>query len=44
MLYELPDDLLLGCVDRSMRICVHLASTNKILRGTLQLAARRQTG
>ena len=39
MLYELPDDLLLGCVDGSMRICVKLASTNKILCDTLQLAA-----
>jgi len=39
MLYELPNDLLLGCVDRSLRICVKLASTNKNLRSTLQFAA-----
>lgn len=39
MLYALPDDLLLLCVDGSLLCAVKLARTNKVLRAKLQDAS-----
>ena len=40
-LHELPDEVLLGCVDGSMCLCSRLASTSKVLCERLQLAAHQ---
>tara|TARA_B100000768_G_scaffold142455_1_gene134322 strand:- start:139 stop:642 length:504 start_codon:yes stop_codon:yes gene_type:complete len=39
MLLELPDELLLGCICESMRICVKLSNANNYLRIKLQQLA-----
>ena len=40
-LHELPEESLVSCIDGSMHLGMQLASTSKVLRGQLQLAAQR---
>ena len=41
-LIALPDELLLSCVDKSLRTCVMLAGTSKAIRAKLSYQAKER--
>ena len=42
-LIALPDELLLSCVDKSLRTCVMLAGTSKAIRAKLSYQAKARS-